>query len=293
MEHFVSGRGAWRVGARAFWTRYRGLTVEVLLVIVFAGTPWWWPGKHFLIGPEVQVKYVFIAVVVACGALLIVSLVQLRHRSVRSLEAAHHLHELAHFIRDKSAECVRLGRAQSGYDSGRELESYGEALCERIKDYFSCLTGDITIEAAIRLATEPQDIVEYATIGRSSGLSRARKVTTEPLPANVGIARFLSEEHGSRGVLLYRDLQKAADKGTYRLTHNDKEYRGEIVTMMAAPMNAWSDAGKSMIGILYVTSRLDNTFATKHVDSVRFAADTTASCMAHAVECLRSPALPA
>lgn len=220
----------------------------------------------------------------------LVFLFTFRHRAKRSLDIKHYLHELAHFLCDQQTTAYKklLSKDKSDdldYET-EQLRSYAKHVCERVKDYFTRLIKDTTVEVAIRLATKATEDdkaqkIAYTTVGRSSGLSSKREETTEGISANEGIPRFFIEEKESRGILIYYDLHKASSMGAYKLTMNDSKFSDEIKTMMVAPLNAWDGKRQSMIGILYITSRESNAFSIIYVDSMRFVADIIAKAFAH------------
>ena len=162
-------------------------------------------------------------------------------------------------------------------------------ICENIGTHFKLLTSDNSVGVAIRLASLGDDgkTIVYKTFARSKGLNRHRKKHSESIPTNKGIPRFLREDKNAQGVLIYYDLKGAEEDGTYIYTENDKLYPDEITTMMVAPLNAWSGIKQDMIGIIYITSREENTFGVKHVDYLAFLSDLTASAVANTMELVR------
>ena len=162
-------------------------------------------------------------------------------------------------------------------------------VCENIACQFRFLTGDESISTAIRLAVyhDNQNVIVYKTFARTKGLNDKRKKTTEPIPINEGIARFLREEKKAQGILIYNDLDAAANVGSYKITENDRKDPKEIKTMMVAPLNAWAGKKDDMIGILYVTSRKKGVFSPVHVDQLVAAADLTAVAIASSMELVR------
>lgn len=298
VQYFVEGRNAWKEGLLGFFTRIRGLIMTVVLTILTMGAPFWWPEKlpqKF----EIQLKYAVLTHVGAFGVISLIAFFYLRSRSRRSLDIKFHLHSLTHYLRDSQTKFFKLVQERSGSSaklSSHEKEvfhNYVENFCERTKIYYKELTGDKTIEVAIRLAIDvskkqgQQEIV-YKTIGRSSGLSKERDSTSEAISANEGIPRFLSEKKNSKGVLVYTDLKQAAEYDAFKETPNEKLYPDEIKTMMVTPLNAWGRKSQRMIGIIYITSRESKTFKFKHTDSMRFIADMIANSIAFAVYKLKS-----
>lgn len=295
VEHFTEGRGAWKVGVLGYLARLRGIITAILIAILTAGVPFWWPNQ---VPQKIELKLLtlFIVTSVSIGVVILAVFFYLRWWWQKSLDSNYYLHQLAHFLRDYQTETyVRILSEQEtnvNYEKDR-LCGYITNICEDVKNYFRRQIGDPTIEVAIRLAVEPLNTTEgkrivYKTVGRSSGLNRERSKTTEDIECNEGIVRHLIVKRGSQGVLIYNDLQKAADKDTFKITENERRYPDEICTMMVAPLNAWDGKAQSMIGILYVTSRRANIFASKHVDIMRFIADTIASSIACVIEQLKT-----
>ena len=94
--------------------------------------------------------------------------------------------------------------------------------------------------------------------------------------------------------MIYLDINEAIELGLFKKTKSEEKYPNEIKTMIVCPLNAWDGSRKSMIGILYITSRKGNVFSEKHVDSARFIADTLAnsisfSTMLHKMITKRKP----
>jgi len=297
VQYFVQGKSAWRAGFRGLLLRKRALWATALIALFTMGVPWWWTA---LVSPlpervTLRMSYAITLAAFSVGLSATVVLYFLRRSSIRRSKVGHELHELAHYLRDAQTRVLN-GRASgksSHLAAGSEgLHLFADGACERVKDLFQSLTVDESVEAAVRLAVledsqSAGNSVVYATVGRSSGLSSDRRFTTQALSANKGVARFLAEEHRSRGVLLYRDIRGAARVHAYELTPNDDTYRDEIKTMMVVPLNAWDGKQRCMIGILYVASKRASTFKGDYVDYVRFAADTVALALTDLVESLQ------
>lgn len=298
VQYFVRGKNAWRTGVRGLLLRKRSLGSAVVLALLTMGAPWWWTAWISPLPKEVKLATVYAvpALGLLVGTAVILVLHSLRRSSMRRVEVGRHLHELAHYLRESQIR-VFSGRAcgkPNHFAKGSDgLHAFAEGVCERVKDLFHVLTADHTVDVAIRLAStsdggdSTNSRVVYATVGRSSGLSSDRRFTTQALPANTGVARFLAEEHGSRGVLYYSDIPGAARVHAYDMTPNDSTYSDEIKTMMVAPLTAWDGQQRAMIGILYVTSRGKTTFREEYVDYVRFAADTVALALSDVVESMQ------
>lgn len=296
VEHFIEGRCAWQVGLAGFFVRIRGLTFTLSLTFLTMGTPFWWPAS-FPQKIEIELRYATAIFLPLLGFIIAGGFLYLRNRSRRSLDIKHHMHEIAHYLRDYQTKMFKkapshLSSSHDDDDNNERFRDYVNCVCERIKDYFSKIINDNTIEVAIRLAVEKNDEqnkprIVYHTVGRSSGLSSGRADTSEDVAANEGIARFLIEEKECKGVLIYNDLEKAAKIGAFKITDNEKKYPAEVVTMMVSPLNGWDGKRQSMIGIIYVTSRNKSPFKIEHTDMMRYIADTAAKSISFVVDRLR------
>ncbi|HEX5355272.1 MAG TPA: hypothetical protein VFW93_03580, partial [Aquabacterium sp.] len=294
-EALIEGRNAWRLGVIGFWVRIKGIVATVFITAVTAGTPWWHP-EPFEANFTVKSSYLFLVVTLGLGIFFSLGFIYLRVRSIRSLETKYYLHRLAHDVRDRQTELHRKLRDLGGYTQEQlhiDLESLLNEVVENVAAHFRLLTGDNSVCAAIRLArydVEQQSIV-YRTYARSKGLNPKRKKNSEDIPVSQGIPRYLREKNESRGILIYNDLDEAEKMGLFQKTKNDRDFPDDIRTLMVAPMNAWSGAEESMLGILYVSSRKKGVFGAILVDSMLFAADVTASAVANSFEFVRHAAL--
>jgi len=291
VSHYTDGRNAWKIGVVGLLVRIKGIVGTGVITVIAMGVPWWWP-NNFPATVAVNLKYFFLVAVFTFGSILTYVLFYLRKRSMRSLGTKYYLHQLVHDIRDKQSDLHKKLAPGKGYSKGKlskELEILLTQICENAATYFKLLTDDESIGASIRLASLGEDgkTIVYKTFARSKGLNAHRKKHSEAIPINKGIPRFLREDKSAQGILVYYDMKAASDAGAYIMTKNDELYPDEIVTMMVAPMNAWSGIKQDMIGIMYITSRESSTFEVKHVDSLAFLADLTASAVANTMELVR------
>ncbi len=284
VDHFSSGVRAWETGFESFFRRNVGIASTLILTVGSMGLPWWWPTsvESFPVLVTIPTKLVVAGSLLSVGALAIGSMLIIRYRSQRSLRVKDALHSLAHAMRDASN--TAFSQPLSSLNKKRSCEKL-EELCNNlanlIQSYFTILSGDPSVAAAIRLCySETPDKVAYHTFGRSSGLSQGRKDTSEAISANSGIPRFFIEEKKCKGVLIYNDIDEAAQCGTFHKTQNEKTFPLDIITLMVAPLNAWDGKRVSMIGLLYVSSRKQQAFGLKDTDTMRFLADCLASTIA-------------
>jgi hypothetical protein len=292
VDSFSEGESALKSGVIGFFSGKLGVLSTILITGTLAGTPWWWPEKLSIPSELVFSTKIFVIVIfLLIGCILTGGIFYLRHRSIRSLDTKALLHSLAHSLRDYQSGLFN-SRAQGEEAILENFRNHVVDLCEYIKDYFVLMTYDKSINCAIRLAVEidePDGIqIVYKTYGRSSGLNQARAETTEDIPANRGIPRYLIEEKECKGVLRYNDLNEAMKNGIFQKTKNEEEYPEEIKTLFVAPMSAWDGKKRSMIGLMYITSRKKNVFKHKHVDCMRFVTDLSASSVAFGVQRIKN-----
>jgi len=295
VEQFIEGRNAWRTGVLGFFLQLRGMIPTAIVTIFTMGTPFWWP-TIFPQAFSIPTWVIFFYMAFMFGG----SLAYIRWRSNRSLAIKASLHTFAHEIRDEQnnvysivlTDCQEKSSGNS-IDLDKYLRSYCKRQSNNIRDYFRSQINDNTIEAGIRLAIESTDPhttkIVFSTFGRSSGLNSKREETTEDIPSNEGIPRFMSDQWACQGILIYNDLEKAEKLGAFKMTKNDRSYSNEIRTMMVAPLNGWDSGGEKrakIIGLLYITSKSEGVFVEKHVDAVRFVADTLAFSVAFTVQTL-------
>jgi hypothetical protein len=295
VEFFIDGRNAWQAGLLGFFSRKRGIIGPVAITFISAtSSPWWWPKNLQPIEIKVELGSILVWFVIVMACIYCIGLMYLRYRSKRSLEIKYMLHQLEHYLRNHQTEMFEL--ASSGIDTTYEMfeEKFKRYLSETIhkyREYFRCLTADKTIELAVRLAIDTSDYnnglcIVYRTMARTSGLNDGRKSTSEDITPNEGIARFLIEEKDCKGALLYNDIHAAARMGAFKITESEREYPEEIITMMVVPLNGWDGdiKEKSMLGILFITSRNKKTFSVKHTDSALFAADMFSRSLVNTIE---------
>lgn len=297
VEHYYQGKDAWRTGLSGFLLRRRAIfgvsATTILFTLLTAGQPWWWPKKFPKIPGTVSTSLATAVCVLILGAMAVAFMVVIRNRELRHARLGNRLHSLAHYLRDWE---VRISEGE-GHLSGDDkfgLLAFADGACERIRKVFSVLTGDRSVNAAVRLAVlaeagspGAEEMVVYRTIGRSTGLNQNRAATTVDVPANGGVAGYLMKEGGAgevaHGVLFYHDISAAAQRHAYSLSENDSRYKGEVTTMIVAPLNAWDGKGRSMIGLLYVTSGTTGTFRDDHIEYMKMIADTLAPTLSHLV----------
>ncbi|NTW73180.1 MAG: hypothetical protein HGA49_13205 [Eubacteriaceae bacterium] len=291
VEHFSDGRKGQRLTILSFWTKFRSEIIGGLLSILLAGTPFWWSEKL------ISVVYISVPLLIVVLAVLVCATISgiswfLRHCYERDMRIKAACHMLAHNLRDEQNKLFKRFEIENSQLSKIENErsrEYFERICGYVSQFFTVLLPNKGIEAGIRLAIESKEgdgVIVFATVGRSTGLNSKRDESSEAIPANEGIPGFFYKRK-NHGVLIYNDLAEAHKQGTYKKTANDDVFKGEIVTMMVAPLNAWDGKRFSMFGLLYVTSRYEHVFSLRHVDSMRFVADVIAMSVAFRVDILK------
>lgn len=294
VEAFQGGeaRQEWQYWLIGFITRLRGIIVSFLFtVLTLSSVPFWWPASF-------DAKYSFvlreaiIGVALIFGTTVAIGFYYLRKRSIRSLNIKWFLHQFAHCLREKQTkEYEYLYNYLDKIDICIEEDLFNDfvkELCEHTKDYFRLIINNDSIESAVRLAAnrgqeeENPDIV-FRTVARSSGLEPKRRETTQDISIYEGIPKYF-KDRGCRGVLVYNDIEAAAVEGAFTLTASEAAFPTDIKTFMVAPLNAWDGERQGMIGLLYVTSRSENIFKVKHIDSLRFVADLIAFKLAFIAE---------
>lgn len=279
--NYAEGRDAWNSTFIATILSKKGIWSATLLSIATMGsTPFWWPSAFKI--ETVEFSYVIFGLLFLFSCSISIGLIYLRYRTLRSLDIKYLLHQLVHDIRDyhtKKFRDLKDYHTKKHVDFNQEYREHLLLLANHAREHFKRLTNDNSIEIAIRLAypsmKEKGNIV-YITRVRTSGLNKNRETTSEPILANQGIPRYLIEK-GCQEILIYLDINEAIELCLFKKTKSEEKYPNEIKTMIVCPLNAWDGSRKSMIGILYITSRKGNVFSEKHVDSARFIADTLAN----------------
>jgi len=289
VEHFVEGKKSWLIGWLGFFSTVRGLIPGLVVTVLTMGVPFWWP---MVSSEKIGVPFWLFVAIPIVGAVFFLSfwLFFLGRQARYVSEVRAKLHKLAHLVRDEHYK-VHV-------DENFNFREYTCRLCNAVRDYFQISIKDRSIQAVIRLAIIDKNSskIVYKTTGRSDGLNPKRDETSEDIAANEGIPAYLINQD-RQGILIYNDIRKSSEKivngvALYKMTKNDKKYPDEILTMMVAPLNAWSNGGvgsevkenKGMIGLLYVTSRKMGVFQPSNVDSMSFVADIISTSISSTVE---------
>jgi hypothetical protein len=284
------------------WTTFLGVISVIANIVTISGGVRL-PNNVTILIPEIALHTIagisFSQYLVAGGLVLLnilflcyllYTLVKLRESLRRKSEAQVHLSKLTHYLRDSQ---TRINKYFEGKSNNKNKDQIGyeflkvmSDLCNKIKEYYSIMESDTSIEVAIRLAVAIQDNqnvqrVVYRTYGRSSGMNVIRSRYTEDLRSDVGIPQYfrMQSKGTNMGVLIYHDLGAAAIEGAYQITKNDKTFPGEIRSIMVSPLIGWigvdSDEN-TMIGLLYINSGKLRNFKPENVDTLKVVADVAA-----------------
>uniref|UniRef100_UPI004055D949 hypothetical protein n=1 Tax=Candidatus Electronema sp. TaxID=2698783 RepID=UPI004055D949 len=275
---YSEGRNAWKHGNISFL--YQTWFSLFLIFFIVLSSFLWYATPLFN-----NKGHIFYLIAVSVF-IFIISITYARYRIVRSLEIKHLLHRFAHEIRDEHSNLLERIYERKAYNFLDWYLSHLKSLVKWTQEYFRKITKDNTIEVAIRIAfpsESEQGNVVYKTVARTDGLDKNRESTSEPIAANEGLPKYLIENN-RRKILIYNDINKAIEKGVFKKTRSEEEFPNEIVTMMVAPLNGYDGKRKSMIGILYVTSRKKNVFREDHVDCMKFVADKISDTVSISIE---------
>lgn len=284
--NYAEGREAWHNTVGAFFLSKKGISGSILLsLITMSSSPFWWPKK--LLQATITIEQIVIVLGILLSVAFATGLIYLKHRTSRSLNIKYMLHQFVHDIRDYHTKIFRHLKDihnSKNKDFSQEYKEHLLLIANHTKDFFRTLLKDDSIETAIRLAfpsKKEKGNVEYITRIRTSGLNKNREETSEPIPANKGIPRYLIERK-CQEILIYEDIAEAIRLGLFFETANERNFPEEIKSMMVCPLNAWDGSKKSMIGILFITSRENDIFKEKNVDSARFVSDAAANSISFA-----------
>jgi GAF domain-containing protein len=78
------------------------------------------------------------------------------------------------------------------------------------------------------------------------------------------------------GIFIYNDIEAASKIFFFKLTKNEQIYKDEIQSFIVAPLNCFDGADKTMIGLLYITSRKKNYFDSRDVEHIKALSDLVA-----------------
>jgi hypothetical protein len=286
--HCADGKDAWALGYSGFFHRIRGILSQIFVTLVGGGAITWFTLAKDTFVPLALVLAILIIIICISSFMFWVFF---RKNAKKHLETRSTLHSLSHRLRDiavDSEKAIKLSSSSLSFeDKSDNLRKTCNNICEAVRTHFNAITGEDTA-CAIRLvhtlhpqSDEISDGIKtsYATIGRSQGFNENRKDTSY-LPADKGAAKFFLYESDtqSKGVLIYNNLDTAAEKGVYYKTENDISFPNDVRTMMVAPINGWDGEEIKMIGLLHVTSR-KSPFYKKHVDAMRSVADMIATTL--------------
>jgi len=256
MQHCpsVDPSSEWKRGSVGYLVRLRGL----FTILAADGALAWlaFLHAHWIVG----------VVLVNTGIFLAAWVFTVRYYRIRRAESDQSLHFFFHNSRDI------VSRFWGKHDEAthlRMLDEFHKDTVQRIAKFFRDRIGDPSVNCAIRLAESQNGAEQYVTVARSDGMEPSRSSTTEPIPADKGLAKALLT-YDKQGVVIIRDIPEAA-KGPYWYGSRNN-HLPDVQTLMAAPINGWEGGSKVMLGILYVTSR-KNVFHEGHTLPMKAFAD--------------------
>lgn len=264
----------------SFFLQKKGILLTVLLNLIGGGIFAWIDKTKDLFSYQfILTSTELILIAFVCMAIFIVIISVFYSNNGKLSKLPWYLHQFAHYLRDRHSITEELARSQKNL-SRLQREDYRHAYCDnvcnKIRDYFRILINDDTIECAIRLADRDSNNpdnsdVLYATSGRSNGFSPGRDETSEPISAKEGVPKkFFEKDY--LGVYIYYNLKVAADEDHFKATKSERRYGDDVKTFMVAPINGWDSDEKSMIGLLFVTSK-KSPFHKKYTESIKLFAD--------------------
>lgn len=266
----VNPKEAWKE-SWGWLVRLRSIFGATVLDVLLSSLSW-----YFGFGWKVAIG-ILLAGMIFVGALFV-----LRRVRIYTVCVGGAFHRLCDGIREDMGSILS---AAVSPDPGWYLvyrERYNrfhDDVAERTALFFRALVGDSSINCAIRLARPGNDgEEEYPTSGRSKDMCPSRAEKTKPVPGNKGIACFLRNKL-HRGVYIVKDIDEAVQQGAWDPSPNDD--LPDVNTLMVAPINGYGYREtdyetKSMLGILFITSRSD-VFRQIHVEPLMAVADLLGS----------------
>jgi len=214
-------------------------------------------------------------IVIVCAAIVCILITRIlfdkRINLCRSIFIDSHRHSVVHHIRNEHFECLDNLARLCGHSEQEELDraivTYGNHVCTKVATLFKSILNDDGIECALRIAhLDDTGEVYYSTFGRSERLRR-RSATSEPIHADTGLPKKLSEasEKIAKGadregnILIIRDVLSEKIEEFWEKGLNDND--NDLCSLVALPINSWGitpEDSPQMFGILYITSNLKN-----------------------------------
>jgi hypothetical protein len=293
VKHYVDSLDSLQ-GFRDFFIRIHGIVTIVIINLACGGIFVWIDKTRQLFSQSIDfpVGWLLLSYVGFISFILLPFLLYVRLKYYKLICLQKHLHQFAHYLRDRHAKTEEIVKETTKPLTKLQTEdnfrTYCNGICNEIRDYFKELTGDSTVCCALRVADKESDdpadpVVVYSTAGRSRGFTPSRNETSQPITANKGVPSFFLDRKGCQGVLIYYDIKKAVAEEAFVQTINEEKYNADIKTFMVAPINGWSGCMKTMIGLLYVTSK-KSPFGKKYVDSIKMFADLLGESIPKIVE---------
>jgi hypothetical protein len=201
------------------------------------------------------------------GVFLIFTLCLTRNFLLQRLYTGIYTHQLTHYVRDEVINIISSASDVNAYFG--KYKSFNNDVAEKIAVLFRKLVLDDSINCGIRLAQEIDEKDFYVTVGRSKNLDPRRDKISSPISGDEGIPDLLRRQD-NKGVCIIRDIDQAVKDGLWKPSESDKF--SDLKTLMVAPINGFVDGQKSMLGLLYITSK-GNVFRNIHTESCKAVAD--------------------
>ncbi len=274
---YAEGQSAWRYNQFSFFFRRRwALYLLISVILVFLSL-------HAVFFPDFSSAVKNVVILVLSFSSFGVNFFTLRRRTHRSLDMLASLHQLAHQVRNEHSQLLKKLSGKDKASPEDCLRYFSETL-EVIQGYLRTITGEKSIELAVRIALphqEEQGNIIYQTLARTQGLQESTWFAAS-IPANEGIPRYLIEERDACNVLIYRDIKKAMQDKVF-LEAEDESFVETVKSLAISPLKAWDGKKKSMIGMVYLASGRKKAFREEHIDGIRFIADILSDAAASSI----------
>jgi len=168
---------------------------------------------------------------------------------LKQVESQDILHSIFHELRDD----VPILLLKNGSNRGKKLKEINRRVVQQIASYYRKLKRDADINCAIRLAHTKDGVVQYVTVARSEGLDPIRKRLAKPIPAKKGLAAALRSVD-SQGCYLIPSIKAAKEAGLWGDGDPTDDLK-DVSALMVTPINGSDGRQRTMVGILFITSK--------------------------------------
>ena len=248
---------AWTGWSLSWFIRLRGILASLSIDVAATFTSY------------SKLTWEYTVVIFTVTSCFVAFLIIMRSINLRELYTSMYIHNLCHYLRDEFDDMMEVMLQVDGKATYAEkYKHFHNDTADRIAIIFRKFLRDESINCAIRLAGRRSGQEVYTTVGRSKEMSPLREELSEPIPSDDGICSVLRQRE-KRGVYIIHDIKQAGE-GVWLKTKTDD--LDDVKTVMVAPINGHIDGERTMIGLLYITSRKDR-FKAQHTDPVRGIAD--------------------